>query len=265
MKSILTTSTAAAGVSLQLLAASVAADEATPAGWHGGIGLGAEMRPAYEGAKDKTTRLTPNVDLRYGDTLFFAGRAAGANLLQFTTTQGGVVTAGPLLALRRSRDEGDSAALTGLGNIDRSLDAGGFVRLRLNHWQAGVDVRKAVANGDGGATVNFSAGYDASISRQLRLRANLDASWASAAYMHTFFGIDAAQSANSGIPQYQAGAGFKHVGIGFMANYAIDRDWGGFAALRYKRLVGDAAASPIVANLGSSGQAIASVGIQYRF
>lgn len=38
-----------------------------------------------------------------------------------------------------------------------------------------------------------------------------------------------------------------------------------YASLRYKRLLGDAADSPIVANLGDRDQVSAGIGIKYRF
>ena len=238
----------------------------TPApGLHGGIGMGVGVRPEYEGARNKKATLFPRINLLYGDRLFFTGMSAGVNLLHFRTEQGFAITAGPLLALRRGRDEADSPSLNGLGDIDAGLDAGGFARLRLQDWQASVDVRKNVSNSGEGATVNLSASRAMSLVPNLRLRASLETTWASADYMKTFFGIDALQSARSGLAQYVAASGFKDAGISLMADYAISGHWGGFATLRYKRLLGDAADSPLVANLGKENQFSAGIGIQYRF
>lgn len=238
---------------------------ASSAGLHGSIGMGVAVMPEYEGSKDHKTRVMPNINLFYGDSLFFTRMTAGANLLRFKTEQGVAITAGPLLALRRGRDQHDNAALNGLGDIDRALDAGGFVRFRKQGWHASVDVRQNVTNSGEGATMKFSAGHGIPLGQKLKLRANLETTWASADYMKTFFGIDALQSAQSGIAQYEAGSGFKDAGVSVMADYAIAHDWSGFATIRYKQLLGDAADSPIVANLGSRDQASASVGIKYRF
>ena len=262
--------TAAAGMALLTIAAGrAAADEdlpATPtAGLHGSVGVGVGVMPEYEGAKDSKMRATPNINLYYGESLFFTRMTAGANLLRYKTEQGVAITAGPLLGLRHGREQDDHEALNGLGDIDRALDAGGFVRLRKQGWQAAVDVRQNVTDTDQGATVNFSAGYGMPLSPRLRLRTHFDATWASSDYMKTFYGIDALQSAQSGIAQYEAGSGFKHVGASLMADYSINREWAGFASLRYKRLVGDAADSPIVANSGDRDQFSAGVGIKYRF
>lgn len=264
------TSAAAAGMALLMFAVGPAAaeDDGPPAGregLHGSIGLGVGVRPAYEGANDKKTRPMPNINLFYGDTFFLTGMTAGANLWKHTAAQGVAITAGPLLALRHGRDQDDNGALSGLGDIDPALDAGGFVRFRKQGWRASVDVRQNLTNTDQGATVNFTAGYGMPLGSGLRLRANLDTTWASSDYMKTFFGIDALQSAQSGITQYEAGSGFKHAGASLMADYSINREWAGFASLRYKRLLGDAADSPIVASLGDRDQVSASIGVKYRF
>ncbi|MDP2832944.1 MAG: MipA/OmpV family protein, partial [Pseudomonadota bacterium] len=104
---------------LMLAAAPAMAEENLPPaqseGLHGSIGLGVGVRPAYEGADERKTRLTPNINLFYGDTFFLTGMTAGANLWKHTTAQGLSISAGPLLALRRGRDADDNAALTGLG------------------------------------------------------------------------------------------------------------------------------------------------------
>lgn len=263
------THAAVAGMTLLMVATAATAEDGMrpgrPEGLHGSIGLGVGMRPAYEGANDRKTRVMPNISLFYGDTFFLTGMTAGANLWKHTAAQGLNISAGPLLGLRRGRNSGDNAALAGLGDIDRSLDAGAFLRLRKGGWQARADVRKDVSNGDGGTTVNLSGGYGMPVAPGLRLRANLDATWASTAYMNTFFGIDATQSANSGLARYDADSGFKSVGASLMADYALNREWGAFASLRYKRLVGSAADSPIVANFGSESQVTTSVGLKYRF
>jgi outer membrane scaffolding protein for murein synthesis (MipA/OmpV family) len=263
------TSAVAAGIILLISATGrAAADEsmqATPAGLHGSIGIGVAVMPEYEGSKEYKTRAMPNINLFYGDSLFFTHMTAGANLLRFKTEGGVAITAGPLLALSRGRDPDENAALNGLVGSDRALDAGGFVRFRKQGWQASFDVRQNVTNSDQGATVRLTAGHGIPLGQKFKLRANLETTWASADYMKTFFGIDALQSAQSGIAQYEAGSGFKDAGVSVMADYAITHDWTGYATLRYKQLLGDAADSPIVADLGSREQMFAGIGIKYRF
>lgn len=134
--------------------------------------------PEYEGSKDHQTRVMPNINLFYGDSLFFTRLSAGAKLLRFKTEQGLAITAGPLLALRRGRDQDDNEALSGLGDIDPGLDAGGgFIRLRKQGWHASTDVRQNVTDSDEGATINLSAGHGMPLGQNLKLRANLETTW----------------------------------------------------------------------------------------
>jgi len=235
------------------------------AGLHGNIGMGLNVVPEYEGSKSSKTRVMPAINLYYGDLLFFTRMTAGANLLHYKTEQGVSITAGPLLALRSGRNQDANAALNGLGDIDTGLDAGGFVRFRKQGWQASIDVRQNITNSNQGATMKLSAGHGIPLGQKLKLRANLEATWASADHMKTFFGIDTLQSVQSGIAQYEAGSGFKDAGLSVMADYAITRDWSGFATFRYKQLLGDAADSPIVSGLGSKDQLSSGIGIKYRF
>lgn len=240
--------------------------QATPnAGLHGSVGLSTGVRPEYEGARDSKTVLIPTINLFYGDSLFFTRMTAGANLLRYKTEQGLTITAGPLLGLRRGREQDDHEALRGLGDVDTALEAGGFVRLRKQGWQASAEVRQNVTNTDQGATVNFSVGHGMPLGPKLRLRTAFDTTWASSGYMKTFYSIDAVQSAQSGMAQYDAGSGFKHVGASVAAAYAINREWTGVATVRYKRLLGGAADSPIVSSLGDRDQVSTTIAIQYRF
>jgi outer membrane scaffolding protein for murein synthesis (MipA/OmpV family) len=50
-----------------LVAAPTMAEEVMPAGLHGSVGLGVGVRPAYEGADERETRIAPNINLFYGD------------------------------------------------------------------------------------------------------------------------------------------------------------------------------------------------------
>lgn len=270
MKFTMTRSAVSIRIALLLLATGPAVAQedmqATPnAGLHGSVGLSAGVRPEFEGARDSKTVFTPTINLFYGNSLFFTHMTAGANLLRHKTEQGLSITAGPLLGLRRGRDQDDHEALRGLGDVDPALDAGVFVRLRKQGWQASAEVRQNVSNTDHGATVNVSVGHGMPVGPKWRLRTALDTTWASSGYMKTFYGIDAVQSAQSGMAQYDAGSGFKHVGASLTAHYAISREWKGVATVRYKRLLGGAADSPIVSSLGDRDQVSTSIGVQYSF
>lgn len=240
-------------------------DFSAESGLHGSLGLGIGVKPEYSGAKNREVRLQPSVSLFYGDTWFLTGMTAGANLLRRQTSGGIRITAGPLLAWRSGRKESDNSALTGLGDIKSGIDAGGFLGLKIGDYQIHTEILKDFTNENGGSTVTLSAGRGWNVSERLNVQTSANAVWASADHMNLFYAISATQAANSGLAQYQADSGIKSVGVNLMADYRIDRDWGAFTSGRYSRLVGNAAASPIVSSLGSRDQVSATIGVRYRF
>jgi outer membrane scaffolding protein for murein synthesis (MipA/OmpV family) len=63
--------------------------------------------------------------------------------------------------------------------------------------------------------------------------------------MQRFFGVSAAQSASSGLPQFDAKAGVSSLRLSAGALYRLDRRWRLATSYSIARLEGDAGASPI--------------------
>jgi MipA family protein len=80
-----------------------------------------------------------------------------------------------------------------------------------------------------------------------------------------YFGIDAAQSAASGLPVFYAKGGFHSVGAGVQARYQWTPQWAVRTYVEYDRLMGDAASSPLVTARGSSNQVTIGLGATYSF
>ena len=80
--------------------------------------------------------------------------------------------------------------------------------------------------------------------------------------MTSFFGVSAAQSINSGLPEYRPDAGFKDVYVGATASIDLTDRWTLLLMGRYSRLVGDAADSPIVE---TENQFYGGAALSYKF
>jgi outer membrane scaffolding protein for murein synthesis (MipA/OmpV family) len=80
--------------------------------------------------------------------------------------------------------------------------------------------------------------------------------------MDSFFGVDSKQSAESGLKKYKAESGIKDVNLSVTAGYSITNRWRLGGKVEYKRLLGDAADSPIVED---KNQFLAGIGISYHF
>ncbi len=80
-----------------------------------------------------------------------------------------------------------------------------------------------------------------------------------------YFSIDAAQSAASGLPVYQASGGLYSYGAGTQARYFWTPQWSALAFVEYERLAADAANSPLVTERGSPNQVTVGLGVTYSF
>ncbi len=84
-------------------------------------------------------------------------------------------------------------------------------------------------------------------------------------YMKSYFGVNAAQSARSGLRTFKADGGVKDVGLSLSTRFPLSGKWSGLAIFRYWHLLGDAADSPIVKDQGDENQLLFAVGSVYRF
>jgi outer membrane scaffolding protein for murein synthesis (MipA/OmpV family) len=89
--------------------------------------------------------------------------------------------------------------------------------------------------------------------------------WADEDYMESYFGINAVDSANSGLSTFDADEGFKDVGLNVTATYQPWQHWGVMGLLSYKRLLGDAEDSPVVDEQGDENQYAAGALVFYKF
>ena len=104
-------------------------------------------------------------------------------------------------------------------------------------------------------------------SDRLKLKLGPRLSFADSEYMSTYFGVSSGEATASGgrLAAYDAGGGFRDVGLEFGAEYAWSDRITLYGDAGYRRLVGDAADSPIVKRAGSENQFTAGLGLTYRF
>lgn len=215
-------------------------DQAAERKWALSIGVGAGFAPDYEGSNDYEFGFGPSISASWRDIIFYKGKSLGANIIRR-----GDLKAGLIVAKATGRDDDDNDKLEGLGDVDGGLEVGGFVSYKNKPWRFKAEARQEVDSGHEGALVELSVGTDLPLAKPL-VYVELGTTWASDDYMESFFGIDAQQSANSGLQSHDAEAGIKDVNLSVSIGYPISKRWRIGAMLEYKRLLGDAADSPIV-------------------
>ena len=223
--------------------------------WAISIGVAGGFAPDYEGSNDYEFGFGPNISASWRDTIFYRGKSLGANLIRRENLKAGLI-----LAKASGRDEDDNDKLEGLGDVDSGLEVGGFVSYKINSWRYKAEARQEVDSGHEGALVELSIGTNLPFTKPL-VFVELGTTWVSDDYMESFFGIDAKQSANSGLDRHNAEAGIKDVNVSISAGYPITKRWRIGTMVEYKRLLGDAADSPIV---DDKNQFTAGISLSYR-
>jgi outer membrane protein len=233
-----------------------------PRDWTFDIGPGVVMAPWFEGGAYYRVLPVPNLDLRFRRDAFFisARDGVGATLLD-----AGGFKAGPILRYRFPRNEWDGPGLFGTGTVPFTVEGGGFLRYDLPFLAAKVELRRGLGGSNGLV-------FDALLDGKLRLAENLFVSGGprlsvtDATFNQAYFGIDAAQSFDSGYAQYYPGAGLRSVGLGASAVWRITDKLNGVAFGAWNRLADVAASSPLVTGpAGSPNQFVVGAAVSWRF
>jgi len=252
----------AAGAAVALLAAGSAAarDTATPAK-RGRVALGPQVGPAFPGS-DKVF-LSPYVDYSTArDEAPFAYEASDESA-GFTLLRAGAVSAGPAANLQNSRGRRDLGV--DLPRVGLSVELGGFVQLYADRpFRLRAEVRKAVSGHKGWAGA-ISADHVWRDADRWLVSLGPRVTLADRRFNGAYFDVTPAASATSGLRTYRAGGGVQALGAALAGQRALGGPWGLVGYVRYDRLTGDAADSPIARGPGSRHQLSGGVAVSYTF
>ncbi len=233
--------------------------------WRISLGLGVGWAPKYEGAKDYEITALPVVDVTWRDTIFV--RADGG----LTSTVTGLGPTGVGVNLLRSpnwriggrmtldygRSNGLDSLLTGTRDVDPDAEIGAFIEYYGGNWNFGGDLRHGLglaSNSHGGYLMEAHGAYGLRLSRSENVVVGLTTTYAGTAYMSTYF--DA--------PGFEAASGFRDVGAYFVFQRYFTPHVFGRVQIRAKRLLEDAAASP-VSDADSNNQFLLGAQAGYTF
>jgi MipA family protein len=113
------------------------------------------------------------------------------------------------------------------------------------------------------ADLSADAFYD--LRPDVRISGGPRASFASAPYFKSYFGVNAAQSAASGLGVYAPNSGIRAIGLGGAVTWKTTEKLTTSLFGDYSRLVGSAADSTLVKQRGSENQFTIGVSATYRF
>ena len=244
------------------------------------LGLGGLALPDFEGAKDYSVFPVPIVEISNWHRFNLSFRGLSYQLYRYRNDAESEFKKiefrlEPMIRPSASRKEdseflfftrGDNHYLRGLGDIDTGLDVGANLFLRTGPVAAQLELRQEIAGGHEGFTAKLGLGTRIPFSERTRLGIEAATTWANDTYMDAFFSIDRRQAYRSIYHHYDANADFKDASLGLRLDYDFNDRVSLISMLRYSRLLGDAADSPIVEGPGGSAdQFTALVGLTYRW
>lgn len=223
--------------------------------WKVTIGAGAIYMPEYEGSDKFDVKPFPILSAEFGDRVSVDITGVTVDLYERDGFRLGVKG-----GYERGRQEDDSDYLRGLGDIDAGAVIGGIVSYERGPFEVYAKLDKTIGGSDG---LTGSLGAKASYKyERFIFSADVSGTWADDRYMESYFGISPAQSASSGLAQYDAKAGVKRVDVKGSISYMMTENWLVTGAAGAGFLVGDAKDSPVVKD---DVQPFAMLGVAYRF
>ncbi len=231
--------------------------------WTVKIGIGGELKPDFEGANRYLLSPVPIISIeRAGSNARFDSPRDNPSLalIDFGGFRAGLV--GKYTSARTATRYSE---LTGLGDVKAAMELGVFAEYFPVDWfRARAELRRGFGGHDG-IVADLSADAILPLSDRWTWSGGPRFSFADTGATAPYFGITAAQALTSGLPAFDAKGGAHSVGAGTQLKYQITPQWETHGYVEYDRLLGDAAASPLVTQRGSPNQAKVGVGVSYSF
>ena len=226
------------------------------------VGLGLAFIPDYEGSEDYTAMPVINARLNLNNNMYigFLGNTLRANLVPSQEWN-----AGPLLRYRPERNDVENDQVDAMEKVDAAIEVGGFLSYNLPDWTFSLSAAQDIAGGHDGLVLDLGAGYRYKLQADTTLTLNGQMTFASSDYMEAYFSVDQGDHIRSGLSTYTADAGLKDIGFGCAVQHVFARHWSVVGVLKYTRLLGDAADSPVVDDAGSANQLLTGAFVNYSF
>ena len=173
---------------------------------------------------------------------------------------------GPVAAYRPARLASTDRRLTGIHGIPWTAELGGFIEYWpiRDRFRMRVEVRRGF-HGHTGLVADLSADWVERIGK-FTFSAGPRLSLGDGRFMNTVFGVTALDALRNPVfVAYKPSGGVRSLGAGAALSYAWSPAWTSIVFAHYERLVGRAAKSPIVIQVGQRDQFTFGVGLTYSF
>lgn len=221
-----------------------AAEAAAPqadSDWKVSVGPGMYVFPKFPGSSQIQVLPFPVQDISWKDRIFSQGPdVLGVNALRGENYHVGMSVSFDF----QSRSSSDDARLKGLPDVHYGPKLRLFADYTWWAFTGSTAIYQDIAGTGQGLTAMADLFVSAPLGKLL-VSAGPGVTWANATYTQTFFGVNAHESAASGLPQYSTSSGIRDVHFNVNAGYEFNRHWSANLAGVVGRLERSAAGSPI--------------------
>lgn len=231
--------------------------------WYVKLGGEAFVAPRYQGDNDYLFSGKPLISIGKADQgVRFSSRNDNPSMSLYDN---GGFRAGIVGKLLLPRDKDTSDDLKGLDPVRFGGELGGFVEVYPTDWmRIRAEVRQGIRSHDG-IVADVAADAFADVTETIRLSAGPRMSFATEGYMDAYYGVNARESARSGLSQYSPEGGIQSAGLGGAIDWKATEKLDTSVFAEYSRLLGPVADSSLVRERGDKNQFVLGVSATYKF
>ncbi len=235
--------------------------------WEVELGAVGRVSPEYEGSDEFEFDALPYFHLTWRETLIVTARDGGPGVY-VQNHWGNDFSAKLGVRYEGDRDEDDSDALKGLGDLDIGAVGVAAIAYETGPIEFSAEVAHDLGGDREGTTATVGAEYaKMAFNNRGRWALGVSLTWADDDYMQNSFGISGTQAVSSrnDYSPFDAASGLKDAAISASYNHAVSDHVSVLAIAKYSRLLGDAADSPLVDDEGDANQFQGVLGLAYRW
>jgi outer membrane scaffolding protein for murein synthesis (MipA/OmpV family) len=274
------TITTIAATMLVILPASVFAQDAAEDTFAGHdifftISGGVVSAPSFLGSGETSVYAIPDISVAIGDRL----NISLLDGISYDVYKNESFTAGAVLTYDFGREDTPSnhglflsslahSEIAGLGDIEETAEIGGYIEYSFGNMQANLAVRKGVDGGHNGIVGDVDVTYNAPLElfgKKSVISFGPTASFSDDSYASTFFDVSSAQSAATGISEYDANGGLMSYGLHVSAFVPLNENVALVGFAEFDQLTGDVGESSIVHERGAEAQVTTGLVLSYTF
>lgn len=239
----------------------MSASVSAQSGPSGEVGVGVGYQPYDPSASRYEKVPLPYFDLDWGDVSLDTDDG-----LTWSALKADGWSAGPYINYLPGRNANGS--LRGLRDVPDMAQLGGFVQYSpAEFWRVYAQLVRAVggAGGQGGVLgqVGGELGYPLGLG--IIGSNQLSAHFADGRQMSTFFGVSGSEAQASGLSAYKASGGFQNLTLTQSVEFPLAPRWSLVASASWIHLLGSAAQSSLVKEVGELNQGSVETAVSYKF